>query len=623
MWVDSALRRWLRGWRAALSGDRAISPAGAVIGGAGSFFTTASYVIPAGYPTRSDHPFEWTLIDAIAGAAFLFVGWLALRRVTNAGARFAVTLASFFAAGVVRTALEFAGPLAPTFQRSFVVGSVLNGMVALVWFSLPAVVLTRLDEYRAARARLLDEQEALSRARVRGERLIDDLTDTLLTGPEGDLPAHLRAFAARAHELAQAGSQSGSQDAADFAGLADDIRDYSGRVVRGVSHELADRIARERHHGISGGDALRDAHPRTTQVRAARVSAFVALTTARPFAPVASGIMALFVFLIGSFGALGAAGIPGSVAMAAVLGGILWLPDLLLGPRIRTWTVARRSAFAFAVYVIAGGVEAAIAPMVMRPESVGRSATAWMISSVFGVVLICIVGGAIGAASRLGALNRSRQAAVAALRWESVQTDARLQDLQAWVADVLHGEVQSKLLAAAAQLDLAVDDDKARSLRSDPADVADAVGDELDIAVSELASPGLAGRHDGGEAGVRAGIKAVADAWDPILIVTIELSDDDARAIDGLSAVADGLVRAVREAAANAYRHGGASRLDVDVVVDPPWVTVVADDNGIGPSPRSQRRGLGLATIAGPAGHVRFGAGPTGAGRLEIDIPMA
>lgn len=613
--------RALEVWRDALAGARGITFTGALVGGMGIFFTSSPYVLPPGTPDLDGFPLAWTLLSAVGAVAVVGAGRLARGR-SQRRSTFWLTLATFIVAGVGRAAINRLGLSSVDFELGFPAVAALAAVSAVVWFSVPAVVLTGLDRVRSARVRLAAEGRRLDRTRTSGRGLVDELSRECAPDRAGGISSELHSFGVRAAELATDAFARGEPDVPAYHRLAARMREYSTTVVRVVSHHVADRINAEIRPdaGAVGDDAANGNLPGDRP--GARESALVALVTVGSFAPVATAAFGLVAVLTATSGAVGLVhGLRAALITAAALFVCLTIAQWSVGRRAMTWSVTARSVMAAGVHVVTSGLVAVLVAVLFAPGLSGRSPGWWVLSGFVDTMMICVVGGAIGAAGRLGNLNIEIRAAVAALAWESARTRARLEELRDWVVHVLHGDVQSRLVASAAQLDLAVDAQLPLDPRAVSAgEVAMAVAAGLDSAADELEVPGGSRSSRESSIGVVRGLEAIAAEWDPVLVIETSGSPADVRVIDANGDSAEDVVRVVREAAGNAYRHGAASRLTVAIEVDQSWIHLRVDDDGVGPG-SAFKRGLGLSGMVGSAGRVRLMPGSTRGCRLEVDIP--
>lgn len=147
--------------------------------------------------------------------------------------------------------------------------------------------------------------------------------------------------------------------------------------------------------------------------------------------------------------------------------------------------------------------------------------------------------------------------------------------IQQELAAVLHGSVQSRLLAAAAVIrQPAIHGD------GDP-DPRAAMQEALTMMSQRLAS----------SISFQSDVEEAVQSWIPLMQVAAHGIDCDVP--DSLRAAA---IRVIEEGLSNAYRHGGASEVRIEIGADSSTVRVVVNDNGQGPAP-AITPGLGSAVL--------------------------
>ncbi|MDE3101597.1 MAG: hypothetical protein KGJ98_05110 [Chloroflexota bacterium] len=200
------------------------------------------------------------------------------------------------------------------------------------------------------------------------------------------------------------------------------------------------------------------------------------------------------------------------------------------------------------------------------------------------------------------------------------------------IAALLHGRVESRLLAASGQLrecrDLA---------RTDPASAAsllEEVGGELDRIREEDVRRASHRLHPSTlSVGLVPALELLAEGAGPHIDVTVETTPEAAR-LDSVARNALperlrlGVYRFVEEAVANAARHSGAASARVAVGVErSAWLRVGVSDAGHGFDPRTVREGIGLPTmrdhIGRLGGDVRIVSVPGVGTTAEAVVPLA
>ena len=217
---------------------------------------------------------------------------------------------------------------------------------------------------------------------------------------------------------------------------------------------------------------------------------------------------------------------------------------------------------------------------VVAPVIAGGSVTGLriegLITTVVWVPLLVILSGVVVSAVKSSdeVVERLREA----IKAEQVAVDAEVAEtarVQQELATLLHGSVQSRLLAAAAiirQPTIAVNgEDDSR------------IG--LEGALAQMSERLSATRS------LRSEIDEMVRLWTPLMDVTVEMDDADLP-----SHTQDAIVRIAEEGLSNAYRHGGASQARAAIHFSDEGVSVCIFDNGRGPD-ANRTPGLGSAVL--------------------------
>jgi signal transduction histidine kinase len=165
------------------------------------------------------------------------------------------------------------------------------------------------------------------------------------------------------------------------------------------------------------------------------------------------------------------------------------------------------------------------------------------------------------------------------VRDEEIQTIVRsraLADAAREAAEVLHGTVQTRLIACAMAIDHAAN-------TGDVVIVNQALVQAraiLEPSVPELLAPS--------HASVAQTVQRKAALWSGLAEVTVDV---DAEAADIRGATADAVASVVEEGIANAIQHGAATSISVCIASTSGSVVITIDDDGSGPS--QGVRGLG------------------------------
>jgi two-component sensor histidine kinase len=190
--------------------------------------------------------------------------------------------------------------------------------------------------------------------------------------------------------------------------------------------------------------------------------------------------------------------------------------------------------------------------------------------------------------SSLGLLRDNRDKALDALRHEvraeeltSLAEASLLASAARELGSRLHGPVQSTVLASAAALEHAVDEASTSAAHAVLADAAAAIDSALQ-----------GGQGSDDDVPLTTLLGDVIEPWREICPVTVT-TVDDIGALTGPQATAVATI--VREAIANAYRHGQATRVEASIGTEGDHLRVRVMDDGAGPGPKQW--GLGLTLI--------------------------
>lgn len=416
--------------------------------------------------------------------------------------------------------------------------------IAVWWGMTIALLLEAHERFVHDRARLLEEAVLGQLALIQGSRadvlLADEsaVTTTLASARER-LEPHLVAGASLSTWL----------DAAQA------LRATADETVRPLSHALW-REASERYP-----------EPRVSNVLAllVRQPAFLPL-------PAAS------VIVIGYLGAT-------SQEYGALLGPLLALAlglfswAILVGgnvvmsraPRLRHVTYLASVVVVQAAALLLAYGPARADGSLLPPSLIAGS----VMGTLIAVLLTSIVASLDAARAQVirqlqSAVNQERIA-------QAARTRARALALRE-AAKELHGTVQTRLIACASAIELA-------AAAGDVSAYEQALGEGLGI---------LEGAQEPAHGSVAARLDALASSWGALCDISITM--DPLLVVD----VPGDVVRVVEEAIGNAYRHGEASRIVVDIAPVDGDIRVTVVDNGRGPGGGSP--GLGSDLLARATG---------------------
>jgi signal transduction histidine kinase len=267
-------------------------------------------------------------------------------------------------------------------------------------------------------------------------------------------------------------------------------------------------------------------------------------------------------------------GWPRAIAQIAFTVSCLWLIF-----RIGRILTLRHQRYAFVIFVMVIAVTVAItgpvASAIFDERSLQTSLNLIILNSLWLPLLIMLV------TVVMGAVRSSEQvidALTASVDDEEIRALAAVSEeerIRREVASQLHGNVQARLLASAA---LMRQPDLMRQLGiSHPAEI---LLDVDEFMSSQVADVELSTRVDG-----------VVRPWSALIQTTVQLD-----AADVPPELVDAVCRIIEEGLSNAYRHGGATSVQVSVARDHAGVRVQVLDNGVGPR-NDPEPGLGIALV--------------------------
>ncbi|MEY3734545.1 MAG: hypothetical protein RL347_1904 [Actinomycetota bacterium] len=329
-----------------------------------------------------------------------------------------------------------------------------------------------------------------------------------------------------------------------------------------------------------------------------RVSGVLGLLVREPtFLP----LPAASVIFIGYVGATTQASGPWlGLLLAAALGILAWALLTVGNAAIRR---ARRWRHLLYLAVICA-VQTATLIVAFGPAEAGDTTVpaSLIAGSIMGTLISVLLTSAIAS------LDESRAAVIrqldSAVNGERVAQQARARSRSLALRDLaqdLHGTVQTRLIACASALEIS-----ARA--GDSAGCLDALRESIRV---------LEGLRTGKDSTIADRLTALAASW--TAICQVSMSADPALS----DKHHEGVIRVVEEAISNAYRHGAATRIQVDVVLqDADVIVVTVHDDGHGPAGGGPGLGTDLITRA-TRGDFEIDRGPSGGAVLIARLPVA
>ncbi len=491
-----------------------------------------------------------TLVVLLAGAGLVevFVRFTARRyptmhlpAVTNVIGAVIGSLLGFGLAIGVQQLLGYAVPITWT--------TLIEALVsAPVWIVFVGSITAARWRYLALRARLIDELVGIESARNIERDALNRARESVAASVRPSL-VDLRDDIDRVLATPEPEQRSV---------MAESLRRSAATVVRPLSHAV-----------YAAGDQP-VAHRRPLRFLAA-------IVRTQPFRPLIVSALYLATALPRNVQEYGfAAALPALALDAAFIILILGGANLLMG----RW----RAAHAW-IYIATLVIIHAIPLLLAIP---GVAETDPQTSLAGTVIEIAVSLALLLGTSSLGLLRDNRDKALDALRHEvraeeltSLAEASVLASAARELGSRLHGPVQSTVLASAAALEHAVDDASTSAVHAVLAQAAAAIDGALQ---------GDQGPDD--DVPLTTLLNDVIEPWREICPVTVALADDIG-SLTGPQAI--GVATIVREAIANAYRHGEASRVDASIRAEDGDLHLRVIDDGVGPGPKQW--GLGLTLI--------------------------
>lgn len=300
------------------------------------------------------------------------------------------------------------------------------------------------------------------------------------------------------------------------------------------------------------------------------------VVTRQPFQPLAMALIVVVTFFAGMVSALGWVEGLSTVLIGTAL---VWSILTLANAAMRRWPNHHAGLYIATIMVLESIHLLASAARVLL-GGLPYSLLEFVVAAVMGVVLVLLT-------SAFGALRDYREDAARAIvikadreLMATITASRQVAQLARESARVLHGTVQTRLIACAVTIERA----------SENRDV-DAFRAALREAHEVLTQPTLA--DDAGETTLATEVERKVHLWSGLCDVSVDI-DPRLAAIPGRRARDAG--RVVEEGLSNAIRHGGADAIAVKVTGAGTGVFIEVRDNGSGPA--GGEPGLGSALLA-------------------------
>ncbi len=382
------------------------------------------------------------------------------------------------------------------------------------------------------------------------------------------------------------------------AGAVERLRTEVDQVIRPISHTLARTVP------------TWTAPPVPADVgRVAWRELWRDIAQGRPFRPVLVGALTFGMSLPN---AITTSGLAVGALCSAVIGlGLfttLSVAKRVVGPRLEATTSALVRLVVFLAAVTLASVATALALAVVNQVAGGSVRGLVVAVVVVGPVIATMLAVAQAVEGNLREVDAELDATVIRLDRAVARVHVVAWQQQRLLALAVHGPLQARVTAAALRLERDVVAGCATKEAVDTAlaTVLEAL-DEIDEAAHE-------------EGDVRVDLADIAEAWEGVCEVRVDLDDRLAERIDRDPVAARALVDVFTEACSNAVRH--ASARNVEVRIDDPesdLVRILVRDDGHGEATNGQ--GLGTELLDEVSVRWERRVSPTGS-ELEVVLPV-
>lgn len=466
----------------------------------------------------------------------------------------------------------------------FIGGSQVIGVAALPNPIVTVVVLTGLAAWWGmVMVLLLDSRERINLARnevfeaaVRQEiaavgqadlsRLLRDYLDTRIDGRFQDIRARLDVALASTESSARSGT---------WIDVSEDLRVTARSSVRDVSAELWNTAEAQ--------------YP-----RASMFSIVPAVIRTQQFQPAAVANLVVLLTVDGTISQFGTV----SGVLVAVLGALGVFAMLSLGNSVinrhPTWTPAAYLAV-FVTFSV-GSLVSTVAS--------GQKVSGLLVILTFLVTAVLVVATSSFAAVTSINVDILRQLSqrVSSASAAATGRQRQLAIVARQAAQILHGQVQTRLIACAATLDRAMTSGDLTAFTAALTRARETLESPLALPAAPESSAGL--------------VEQLRSQWDGLV-------DVQAKKVDEISdgSVLQDLRIVLEEAITNAFHHGDADVVSIQILSSPQEVHVMVDDNGAGVS-GDRHDGTGTALFTHVAG-TRWSLGSSetlSGGRLQLSL---
>lgn len=536
-------------WASSFTHRRAFSPVTVAVA---LLPVSVGSVLVDGLPMGATPPLAW--YAALGSFVVVFVLAVSLGAVVNRALPQpspgrAVSVLVVYAASEVGRTMLFAWAMArnglefdPLLHHRILAGA-LTGMLL---FGLVSRVVNDHSAYVADFVELTTKQRELETELKQLSSNLESFIDTL------------REFVAQTVDGALSPIIERFHDRKSVRKAIDDIVTLSENVVRPLSHDIYEAFP---------DSAVQDR-------RAPRVSVTTLLsltTTVKPFQP---GLIALAFFMLllsaSMFLIPFPEGLVSLLLFTAVTAGIHWVGARYLHPRLPGWSALRRFVTIASVYA-AGPLGVLLA---LTALSEGGLSTGLLMTFVYVVLVVEFVSWGIAV---LPALRQGQQSALgdlvattSELSQVRSRVEVRLRRAKQRLAAVVHGDIQSILMATALKLQ------QKGITESDVPGIIEHARSTIATTLADATRSEPLTTYDAIKSGVN-------DAWSGLVELGWKTGRGVKKAVDTDSDLAETLWQVLREATTNAIKHGRATdvRIGLSVIGGEHLVCEVSDNGDV------------------------------------------
>lgn len=525
-------RTWLE---PRFTGARAFSPGTYVVALLPLSF--GSVVVDA-FPKGADAPLAWYAAMGafvIVGVLFLVAGFLVNRFLPELGLPRTLVVSALYAATEISRTLLVGYAL---HRNGLVFDMVLphrfvsGGLTGLLLLGLVSIVLNDRARYVAEFGVLVEKTRAVERELAQLTDKIDEFIENLRETVRLTVDAAFTPILER------------SRSRHSVTEVVTDIVDLSDRVIRPLSADIA--------QALPDMSDISDSPPRVPLSRLMSLATLV-----KPFQP---GSVSLVTFLLLFGGSLFSIGYPvGFVFLVAVMGLtalIHWAGTRFVSPRLPALTMRSRLLITSVLFALGP-----LIPTVALYVYSGDSLTLEGVLPIFYFVLVTEF--LSWSLALLPAMRQGRQdnldqlvAVTSDLTQVRARAEVRLRREKQRLAALVHGDIQSTLMATALKLQ------QPETKPSDVSEIIDAAHRTISDALTNSTFFDTPKTLDDVQT-------AISDTWQGIVTVDFDVETGVGDLVSQDADLGEILWQVVREATANAVKHGRATAVTVGLRVDP------------------------------------------------------